>query len=115
MVSISVRSASVALGGPLAQPAAAITAAQPSAARNPAEARTASAIGGPPLRAVLEAEVHQALEQLAVGGAGRARGLGEVLGGLEIGIGVGLEHVHLPLGINPEVHASIAGEAERPV
>src|SRR5579862_6393639 len=73
------------------------------------------AIRGAPLRAVFEAEVHEALQQLAIGGAGGARRLGEVLGHLEVGIGVGFQHVHLPLRGHAEIHASITGHAERPI
>src|SRR6184192_3226448 len=56
-----------------------------------------SAIRGPPLGAILQPEVHEMLEELAVGGAGGARRLGKVLGGLQIGVGVRLEHVNLAL------------------
>src|SRR5579863_6447056 len=66
-----------------------------------------STIRGAPLGAVFQPQVHQPLEQLRVGCARGARRLGEVLGSLEIRVGVGFEHVHLALGGYPEVHASI--------
>src|ERR1700758_1756646 len=66
-----------------------------------------SAIGRPPLRAVLESEIHQALEQVPVAEAAGARGLREILGALEIRVGIGLEHVDLPLRGHPEIHAGV--------
>src|SRR5580658_1084655 len=90
----------------LAQPPRPTTAATVSVASRP-RAALPSAIGRPPLRAVLEPKVHQALEQLRVRRARGARRLGEILGRFEIGIGVGFEHVHLALGRDAEIHASI--------
>src|SRR5205807_868072 len=70
--------------------------------------RAPSSIGCPPLRAVLESEIHQPLEQLAVAEAAGTRRLREILGALEIRVGVGLEHVDLPLRGHPEIHTSVA-------
>src|SRR5580698_2215785 len=89
------------------------SAAQPASSIAAASTRSAApwvrlSIGSAPLRPVLEAEVHQALEQLCVGDAVGARRLRKILGGLEIGVGIGFEHVHLAFFSHPEVHASIA-------
>src|ERR1700738_1251598 len=69
--------------------------------------RAASAIRGPPLRAIPQSQVHEALEQLAVGRTRGARRLRKILGGLEIRVGVRLQHVNLALRGHPEIHARL--------
>src|ERR1700686_58324 len=70
-------------------------------------------IRGPPRRAVLQPQVHEALEQLPVGGAGGLGGGREILRGLQIRVGISLQHVHLSLRSDPEIHSSISGHAKR--
>src|SRR5579863_3931281 len=77
-----------------------------------AAAKRRLSIRGPPLRAVLQPEAHEALEQLPVGCAGGRGGGCEILRGLQIRVGISLQHVHLSLRGGPEIHASIAGHAK---
>src|ERR1700756_1074867 len=93
----------------LAQPPRSPSAGAVAAMSASAASAFRSAIGRPPLRAVLESEIHQALEQIPVIEAAGARGFREILGTLEIRVGIGLEHVDLPLRGHPEIHASVAG------
>src|SRR5580700_1134638 len=74
-----------------------------------------SAIRCPPLCPIFESKIHESLEQLRIRHAACARGLGKILGRLEVRIGIGLEHVYVSLRGHAKIHASIAGHAERPI
>src|SRR3569833_2177861 len=72
-------------------------------------------IESPPLRPVRRSQPHDLLQQLLVPYPSRPCRFCEILGSLEVRIGIGLEHVHGAVRPHAEIHAGIARQPQRAI
>src|SRR3569833_2650616 len=72
-------------------------------------------IESPPLRPVRRSQPHDLLHQLLVPYPSRPCRFCEILGSLEVRIGIGLEHVHGAVRPHAEIHAGIARHPPRAI